>query len=254
MDIRGTDTPLLDWSGDAIALGLFEEETSLTGELSQLDEKAGGTLAELIEETEFEGKSGSSAVTRIGGGSAIRKLILIGLGKQDELSLDNLRLGAAAVARRGKKEKVKSLGISFPVVENEATSTAAIAEGMILSLHQDNRFKSEPEDKPLKLETVDILGVGAQSEAVEQAQTITSAVILARELVAAPANSVNPVTFAETAQTLATDYGLDIEILEQDECEKLGMGAFLGVAKASDLPPKFIHLILNGNWPSSGKV
>lgn len=242
MDIRGIDTPLLDWSGDAIALGLFEDETILTGELSQLDEKTGGTLAELIEETEFKGKSGSSAVTRIGGGSAIRKLILIGLGKKDELSLDSLRLGAAAVARLGKKEKVKSLGINFPVVENEASTTTAIAEGMILSLHQDNRFKSEPEDKPLKLETVHILGVGAQSEAVEQAQTITSGVILARELVAAPANSVNPVTFAETAQTLATDYGLDIEILEQEECEKLGMGAFLGVAKASDLPPKFIHL------------
>ena len=41
MDIRGIDTPLLDWSGDAIALGLFEDETILTGELSQLDEKTG---------------------------------------------------------------------------------------------------------------------------------------------------------------------------------------------------------------------
>ncbi len=243
MDIRGTDTPLLDWSGDGIALGLFENETALTGELAQLNEKTGGTLAELIEEAEFEGKSGSTAVTRIGGNSPIRKLILIGLGKRDELSLETVQLGAASVARLGKKEKVKSLGINFPVVNDHAATTAkAIAEGIILSLHQDNRFKSEPEDKPSKLETVDILGVGEQTQAVEQAQTIASGVILARELVAAPANSVNPVTFAETAQTLAQDYGLDIEILEQEDCEKRGMGAFLGVAKASDLPPKFIHL------------
>ncbi|MGK7954208.1 MAG: leucyl aminopeptidase [Crocosphaera sp.] len=243
MDIRGTNTPLLDWSGDGIALGLFENETALTGELAQLNEKTGGTLAELIEEAEFEGKSGSTAVTRIGGNSPIRKLILIGLGKRDELSLETVQLGAASVARLGKKEKVKSLGINFPVVNDHAATTAkAIAEGIILSLHQDNRFKSEPEDKPSKLETVDILGVGEQTQAVEQAQTIASGVILARELVAAPANSVNPVTFAETAQTLAQDYGLDIEILEQEDCEKRGMGAFLGVAKASDLPPKFIHL------------
>jgi leucyl aminopeptidase len=47
---------------------------------------------------------------------------------------------------------------------------------------------------------------------------------------------------AETAQSLAAECGLELEILEQEECEKLGMGAFLGVAKASDLPPKFIHL------------
>ncbi|MDJ0731526.1 MAG: leucyl aminopeptidase [Crocosphaera sp.] len=243
MDIRGTDTPLLDWSGDAIALGFFENETDITGELSQLDQKMGGTITELIEEAEFEGKSGSSAVTRIGGNSPIRKLIIIGLGKGDELSLDTLRLGAAVVARLGKKEKVQTLGIHFPVVNDDAGKTiAAIAEGMILSLHQDNRFKSEPEDKPSKLETVDILGVGEQTEAIEQAQTVCSGVILARELVAAPANTVNPVTFAETAQTLAQDYGLDIEILEQQDCEQRGMGAFLGVAQASDLPPKFIHL------------
>ena len=143
MDIRGTNTPLLDWSGEAIALGFFENEVALTGELSQLDEKLGGTLAELIEEMEFEGKSGSSAVTRIGGNSPIRKVILIGLGKADELNLETVRLGAASVARLGKKEKVKTLGIKFPVVNDDAAaSTAAIAEGIILSLHQDNRFKS----------------------------------------------------------------------------------------------------------------
>jgi leucyl aminopeptidase (EC:3.4.11.1). Metallo peptidase. MEROPS family M17 len=33
-----------------------------------------------------------------------------------------------------------------------------------------------------------------------------------------------------------------VEILGQEEWEALGMGAFLGVAKASDLPPQFIHL------------
>ncbi|MFM7576033.1 MAG: leucyl aminopeptidase, partial [Microcystaceae cyanobacterium] len=67
-------------------------------------------------------------------------------------------------------------------------------------------------------------------------------VILARELVAAPANVVTPITFAETAQELAHPYGLELQILEQVDCERLGMGAFLGVAKASEIPPKFIHL------------
>ena len=65
---------------------------------------------------------------------------------------------------------------------------------------------------------------------------------MARELVNAPANYINPITFTEVAKKLANEYDLEIEILEQDECAKLGMGAFLGVAQASDLPPKFIHL------------
>jgi len=48
---------------------------------------------------------------------------------------------------------------------------------------------------------------------------------------------------AEMAKSLANEYGFEIKILEKEDCEQLGMGAFLGVAQASDLPPKFIHLI-----------
>ena len=33
-----------------------------------------------------------------------------------------------------------------------------------------------------------------------------------------------------------------VQVLEREECEKLGMGLYLGVAECSALPPKFIHL------------
>jgi leucyl aminopeptidase len=105
MEIRATDTPRLDWTGDTLAIGLFEDALELTGDLAQLDEKLGGTLKELIEETEFKGSVGSSAVTRVGAGSSIRKLILVGLGKPDTLTLDSLRRAAAAIARTAKQQK-----------------------------------------------------------------------------------------------------------------------------------------------------
>lgn len=243
MEIRATDTPRLDWTGDALAVGLFEDGLELTGDLAQLDEKLAGTLKELIEETEFKASVGSSTVTRVGAGSSIRKIILVGLGKSDALKLDSLRRAAAAIARTAKQQKVKTLGVSLPVVNNDSTATAqVITEGIVLALHQDNRFKSESEDKGIKLENIDLLGLGNQEAAINQAHAICSGVILARELVAAPANVVTPMSLAETAEAIASEYGLAVEILEQEQCEELGMGAFLGVAKASDMPPKFIHL------------
>jgi leucyl aminopeptidase len=243
MDIRATDTPRIDWIGDALAVGLFEEATTLTDDLAQLDEKFAGTIKELIEETEFKGSAGSSAVTRVGAGSSIRKIILVGLGKSDTLSLDTLRRVAAAIARTAKQQKIKTLGISLPVVNEDPAATAqAITEGIVLALHQDNRFKSEPEDKGAKLEQVELLGLGNQETAINRAHGICSGVILARELVAAPANVVTPISLAETAEAIASQYGLSLEVLERDDCEKLGMGAFLGVAQASEMPPKFIHL------------
>ncbi len=243
MDLRTTGTPLLEWSGDGLAIGLFEGDTELTAELVALDEKLFGTLKELMAEAEFKGKDGSSAAARVGSGSAVRKLILVGLGKADGLKLDSLRRAAAISARLAKKEKCKVLGISLPIWHGNAALTAqTIAEGAELALYQDIRFKSESDDKGAAVEQIELLGLGAQDEAVTRARQIASGVFLARELVAAPANFVTPITLAETAEAIAKEHGLALDILEREDCEKLGMGAFLGVAQGADLPPKFIHL------------
>ena len=243
MQIQATTSLASAWSGDTLAIGLFEGAVEVTGDLAQLDAKLSGIIVTIISEEEFEGKAGTSAVTRVGNNTPIRKLILVGLGKADELKLDTVRTAAAAIARIAKREKSTTLAISLPIVaENPATTAQVITEGLILALHQDNRFKSEIEDKGAKLETVDLLGLGPQAAAITLGEQIASGVILARELVAAPANAVTPITLAETAQEIANTHGLELEILEREDCEKLGMGAFLGVAMASDLPPKFIHL------------
>jgi leucyl aminopeptidase len=244
MDLKGTDTLRLNWSGDCLVIGMFENAIEVTGDLAELDQKLTGTLTELIAETEFKGKEGSSAVTRVGSNSPVRKVAVVGLGKAEELRLESLRRSAATIARLAKREKCKTLGISFPTWNADASATVqAIAEGLELALHQDNRFKSdEDQDKGAQLEQVELLGFPEQDVAITRARQISLGVILARELVAAPANIVNPVVLAETAKAIASEYGLELEILEREACEKLGMGAFLGVAQASDLPPKFIHL------------
>lgn len=243
MEFRGSELQYLQWAGDALAIGLFEEEVELTGELAQLNERLAGALQELIAETEFKGKEGNSAVTRVGAGSPIRKIIIFGLGKKEELKLETIRRAAAASARLAKKEKCQTLGLQLPKLNMPPAETVqALVEGIELALYQDNRYKSEPEDKSLQLQQVDLLGFPNQEEAITRARQIVSGVILARQMVAAPANEMTPIAMADTAVALASEHGLAVEILEKEDCEKLGMGAFLGVAQASDLPPKFIHL------------
>jgi leucyl aminopeptidase len=243
MTIQPTNTSLLDWTGDTLAIGMFEEAVELTGDLATLNDKCAGILQEIISEEEFTGKANSTIVMRVSTNHPVRKVILVGLGKPDALKLETLRRAVAAIARTAKKQKTKTLGISLPLWNNDPAATAkALTEGVELALDKDTRFKSEIEDKSPKIETIDLLGLAGQEAAITQANQIVSGVILARQLVAAPANTVTPITMAETAQAIAHEHGLQLEILEQEECEKLGMGAFLGVAQASDLPPKFIHL------------
>ncbi|MGD1920644.1 MAG: leucyl aminopeptidase [Pleurocapsa sp.] len=255
MQIKATPTKLLDWTGGLLAVGILEGETKLSEGLAKLDEQLAGTISELIADEEFEGKSGSSAVGRVGGGNSVRKVALIGLGKAEDLKLDSWRNAAAAIARLATKEK--TLGISLPLgSQSPETVAQAMTEAVILALHQDNRFKSEPEAKEPKLETVDLIGLGGQEAAIAHGETIASGVILARELVNAPANEITPVTMAQTAQQLAQEYGLEIKILEQADCENFeqGMGAYLGVGQASDIPPKFIHLTYKPSDTAKRKV
>lgn len=255
MQIKASDRALLDWTGDLLAVGITEGETKLSGNLATLDEKLAGTITELIAEEEFEGKSGTTAVGRVGGKNPVRKIALVGLGKAEDLTINSWRNAAAAIARLAKKEK--TLGISLPPDSVSASDVAqAMTEAIILALHEDNRFKSEPEAKEPKLETIELIGLPGQDEAISRGSIIANGVILARELVNAPANEVTPVTMAETAQQLAQDYGLEIKILEAAECAQFeqGMGAYLGVGQASEIPPKFIHLIYKPQGTAKRKV
>jgi leucyl aminopeptidase len=243
MKIQTTDTSLQQWAGDCLGIGFFEDQVEQSEHFSTLDRSTNGLLQEIVSETEFKGKPGESAFTRSPG--SVRKIVLIGLGKADKWDLEGLRQAAAGITRTANKQKSKTLGIMLPIWNGDkASSTEALVEGLELSMHQDNRFKSEPDKNgsTKHLEQVDILGFGAQDAAIAKARQICEGVILARELVNAPANVVTPISLAETAAELAQASGFTLEVLDKEECEALGMGAFLCVGQASDIPPKFIHL------------
>jgi leucyl aminopeptidase len=243
MRIQATDTRPLDWSGDCLGLGFFEDAVDL--QIFNTEPDRLSLLQDLVDTSEFKGKVGETVWTRIAGSSPVRLIVLVGLGQSEDFKLDSLRLAAAAIARTVQKQKCKTVGMHLPTWNQDAAQSAqAMAEGVGLTLHQDNRFKSEPENGQTNgiPEQVELLGIGPQPEAIKTAHQVCQGVILARELVAAPANVVTPTVLAETASAIAAEHGLTLEVLEQQECEQQGMGAFLGVSKASEMPPKFIHL------------
>ena len=270
MNIFTSVTSAQAWRGDALAIAVFaspkanlkanneqsesqeNKKLELSESLKYLDVQIlGCTLTDLITESEFTGESGSSVSGRVGIDYGIRKVILIGLGEPAKASADDWRKAAAMAVRWANKEKVKKLALSFPTYNQDLGFTAqAIAEGVLLAAHQDYRFKSK-NDKPSMLEQVEILETNPKlaDVAIAKAQQIVDGVILARELVSAPANIVTPITLADTAIAIAAESShFTLKILEKEECEALGMGAYLAVSLASDIPPKFIHLTYsNGN-------
>jgi leucyl aminopeptidase len=243
MKIQSTDTSLADWAGDCLGIGFFEDRVEQSEFFKTLNQSTKTLLQEIISENDFKGKNDELAFFRSLG--KCRKIIVVGLGKAEIFTLERLRQSAAVIARASINHRSKSLGIVLPIWNrDEERSTGAIAEGIELSLHQDNRFKSEPdESRSVKhLEQIDVLGMGDQTAAIAKAQQTCQGVILARELVNAPANIVTPISLAQKAAELAQAPGFTLEVLEKEQCEAIGMGAFLCVGQASDMPSKFIHL------------
>lgn len=223
------------WSGDALIWICEAGEGTWQPPAALAALGAEGLIAEIATESDFQGKAGSTLVIRLGG--AIRKLILVGLGKDPQG--EACRRAAAMGVRTAKKERCQTLGLTFPGWEG---AIQTFAEGAWLGLHQDRRFKSDRDDQAPTVTRLDLLG-SDDPLPLQRAEKIASGVIFARELVNAPPNVLDPVTFAEAIQDLAKEYGLECRVLEADECDRRKMGAFLGVAKASDLPAKFVHLI-----------
>jgi leucyl aminopeptidase len=55
-----------------------------------------------------------------------------------------------------------------------------------------------------------------------------------------PGNTLTPREFAKRAAALAGDVGVKVEILDETQIEKLGMGLLLGVARGSAEPPRLM--------------
>jgi len=134
-----------------------------------------------------------------------------------------------------------------------------LAQGLELATYRYDRYIAEARRKPSTVQRVTVLSEHtAASEGLARGQTIATAVARARDLVNGPANEVTPTYLAEFAAAvvgrLKDCADVVLEVLEREDCEKLGMGCYLGVAQCGPQPLKFIHLRYTPKGEAKGRV
>ena len=82
--------------------------------------------------------------------------------------------------------------------------------------------------------------MGGEEAAVKRGRILAESQNFARALANEPANLLTPLKMAEAARAMCAESGLNCEVLEREQMEKLGMGALLGVAQGSAEPPALI--------------
>lgn len=238
--------------GELIALGLFED-APLSPAAQAVDKALGGTIAELVKSGDFTAKLNATMIFPTVGKLPAKRVLLIGMGKADDLTLDRVRQLAGKAASTVRDAGVKSFAV--PVLGlgveglDEYRAARFFVEGLYLGTYQYHRYRTVDVDKQKSLDAVTLLAESQDAQAmIEQARAegelVAGSVLYARDMVSAPANDMTPSRLAEQAKKAASEFGFGCKVLDEKDMAKLGMGALLGVAQGclKDEPPRFIVL------------
>jgi leucyl aminopeptidase len=240
----GYETPLL-----ALALA----RGKLPQSLDALDKGTGGAIGRLLASGDFSGKKDETATLYPSGPAS--RVLLIGLGKPDEIDRAMIRRAAAIAGK-----KARSLGVPRAAFHIPADSRGkvpipdigqAIAEGLAQGAWQYHEMKRPAEDnKKPALERVDILAPDAPADLIQGhklGQAIGAGQAFARGLQVLPGNVATPTYIANQARELAQRHGFEITILDKSAIVREKMGALLSVAQGSAEEPRFIALEYKGS-------
>ncbi len=216
-----------------------------------LDKPLADVLGAAVKDGDFAFKAGQTLYAhRVAGAKAPRVLFAFVADATPKALRRALALALAQVKSGGAKQLAVAL-------VGEARWTPAHAEALVAAvseavyLYRETK-PSAPAAPPLA--KVILLCSKAEAAVLEaglkRGQAIAAGTALARECANRPANHCTPSHLAAQARKLGRDHGLKVEVLERKDCEKLGMGSFLAVARGSEESPKFIV----ARWLGAGKA
>lgn len=228
-------------SGDVLVIPVLKDEI-LDGHRE---------LMEYLKEKEiFAGKKGEIYSDLVYKGSNV---ILLGMGEEDKISSEVIRLMFFKAGKELADKKVSDATVilkKYPDLCYRKTAIAAY-EGLYNSQYKFNKYKS-PEKPAFLLGTIGFQVMEGKedkiTEALKEAVSITEGITLARNLVNEPSEYIYPETLAEEAKKELEPLGVEVEVLNKEEIEKLGMTAFLAVARGSLREPKLIVM----RWKNGG--
>lgn len=197
---------------------------------------------------DFSAKKGELALVYGPENAHIPRVLLLGLGKKEEVTPDTLRSSMG----EGMK-KCRKCGFSGALLPAQALGVFAggrdrlIEEcvcAALLGLYRFTELKTDTTDLP---KDPDWLAIGFDNDSTAEAsarkgETAANAVIMARNLDNLPGNRLYPESFALHAIELAQKYGFKCEVMDQEALAQADMGCILAVGQGSVHPPRLIVL------------
>ena len=240
-------------SGEAIVVNLFEGMRP-GGATAAVDGAAGGLISAAVDSGDFTGKRNQTLLLYPGKEMEASRILVVGLGRKEEFSLEVTRQAAGTAARKlqnlGVRQASTILHGSGAGGLDVADAAEAVAEASAMACYRFDDYKTGGKNKKgLRRLTVverDRRSIPAVRRAVRCGLHIAGATCLARDLINQPGNTATPTYLARTARRIAREgEGLRCQVLDEAGMKRLGMGALLAVSRGSVEPARFIVLEYN---------
>jgi len=232
-----------------IVVPVAEGET-LSGIAATVDQVTYGALTIAATVAAFTGALGESL--SLYGVSPFSRVDLVGVGAESIGRVMAENFGGTAASLLGDTAG-GAVQILWPDENTEAEATAArVAFGYQLRSYRFDRHQAEQVNRD-ELPIVRLLSDDrSESEFDDDLAHLAEGVYLARDMSSEPANIIYPQSFVERIEEQFD--GLDdvnIKVLDEEDLQRLGMGAHWGVGKGSSRPPRLliIEYMAGGNRP-----
>ncbi len=216
---------------------------------AKLDKKLGGVLKRAMAANDFTGEKEKTLVLVAPAKSRLSRILLVGIGdpaKADQTILENIG-GTALVALGNKDAQATFLVDSFKGFD-VATAAAHIAYGARLRSYRFDKYhtKMKPDQKP-KLKNLAMASAEmAKAKLVySDLDKVVEGVFLTRDVVSEPPNVINPETLAKVCVELK-ELDIKVDVLDEKQMKRLGMGSLLGVAQGSVIPARLVTMAWMG--------
>lgn len=224
---------------EALVVGIFKGQSAP----KELDELTYGEIAEDFKTKKFKPELKKLSVYAT---KQHKKILLVGLGKKEELDLEKIRACAAESSTYLRDKGIKTFTIELFEFKNAYEAAYATNEGVQLSLYNYTKYKTKNADEIKKIDECKIKCDKELQHSVDQAirrsNVVVSSVFIARDLQNEPSCNKNPEMFANVIKKVAKDSKLSCQILDVKDMKKLGMNLILAVNSGSAYPAKFAIL------------
>ncbi len=211
---------------------------------------------------DFSDKPGRAQFVALPKSTAVRRLLVAGVGGADGMSAADFRkcVGAigAALKAAPAKDAVWALD-AFKVNGYDAYQKARVALALVSAqLYRFAPPKQPDETPPPQLARIAIhcepRNRAAVGRAVQHAQALDSGLAFARDLGNRPPNVCNPTYLAREAKKLASGTRVRTKVIDERVLGDMGMGAFMSVTQGSATPGKLIIVEYRGAKASVAPV